>query len=261
MLVLRNEDGEIRAFRNVCRHRGSMLLTGEGTCKQAIRCRYHGWTYKLDGTLIGLPEVRAFGAGPRQERARPHARARRGDVRARVREPRPRCRAAGRPASATCPSASSATTSPRSCRSTPHRGEQPANWKVDRSTTTSTATTSRSRIRRWSACSTTSATTADIHDHYVWFEAPHRENPTDNRLVRLYSRLVQPMPGLGPGGPARLALRVHLPEHDPRHLSRPDEHLADPADRRRFAPTTTTSATGRFRTARARASCSGSTCA
>jgi choline monooxygenase len=37
---------------------------------------------------------------------------------------------------------------------------------------------------------------ADIHENYVWFEAPHREEPTDNRLVRLYSRLVRPMPGL-----------------------------------------------------------------
>src|SRR5689334_13493092 len=55
VLVVRDENGELRAFRNVCRHRGSMLLTGSGQCKNAIRCRYHGWTYKLDGTLIGLP--------------------------------------------------------------------------------------------------------------------------------------------------------------------------------------------------------------
>jgi len=37
---------------------------------------------------------------------------------------------------------------------------------------------------------------ADIHDHWVWFEAPHREEPTDNWIVRLYSKIVQPMPGL-----------------------------------------------------------------
>ena len=61
MLVVRDEDGVLRAFRNVCRHRGSLLLTGSGQCKAAIRCRYHGWTYRLDGELIGVPEGRAFG--------------------------------------------------------------------------------------------------------------------------------------------------------------------------------------------------------
>ena len=51
----------MRAFRNVCRHRGSELLTGSGRCKRAIRCRYHGWTYdSTDGRLIGVPEHRNY---------------------------------------------------------------------------------------------------------------------------------------------------------------------------------------------------------
>src|SRR3954464_4652525 len=58
VLVLRDRDGEIRAFRNVCRHRGSRLLSGSGECGKAIRCLYHGWTYRLDGELIGVPEGR-----------------------------------------------------------------------------------------------------------------------------------------------------------------------------------------------------------
>src|SRR3954454_79599 len=41
-LVARDPDGEIRAFRNVCRHRGSRLLSGSGSCGKAIRCLYHG---------------------------------------------------------------------------------------------------------------------------------------------------------------------------------------------------------------------------
>ena len=70
VLVLRGDDGEIRAFRNVCRHRGSELLTGAGRCKKAIRCRYHGWTYDAtDGRLLGVPEHRGF-AEPRQVAAR-----------------------------------------------------------------------------------------------------------------------------------------------------------------------------------------------
>src|SRR5688572_18633562 len=60
VLVLRDEHGELRAFRNVCRHRGSRLLSGSGQCGKAIRCRYHGWTYRTDGELIGVPEGRAI---------------------------------------------------------------------------------------------------------------------------------------------------------------------------------------------------------
>src|SRR3954452_2278668 len=58
VLVVRDQDGALRAFRNVCRHRGSRLLKGSGSCGKAIRCLYHGWTYRLDGTLIGVPEGR-----------------------------------------------------------------------------------------------------------------------------------------------------------------------------------------------------------
>ena len=61
VLVVRTEDGELRAYRNVCRHRGSELLTGDGKCKRAIRCRYHGWTYdSTDGRLMGVPEHRNY---------------------------------------------------------------------------------------------------------------------------------------------------------------------------------------------------------
>ena len=60
VLVLRDAEGELRAFRNVCRHRGSRLLEGSGECGKAIRCLYHGWTYRLDGELIGVPEARSI---------------------------------------------------------------------------------------------------------------------------------------------------------------------------------------------------------
>jgi choline monooxygenase len=55
VLVARGEDGVLRAFSNVCRHRGSLLAEGQG-CGPVIRCPYHGWTYKLDGSLFGQPE-------------------------------------------------------------------------------------------------------------------------------------------------------------------------------------------------------------
>src|SRR5215208_4803877 len=60
VLVVRDHDGTLRAFRNVCRHRGSRLLAGSGECGKAIRCLYHGWTYRTDGELIGVPEARSI---------------------------------------------------------------------------------------------------------------------------------------------------------------------------------------------------------
>ena len=60
VLVIRGEDGELRAFRNVCRHRATRLREGRGTCGKALRCPYHGWTYRTDGRLIGVPEGRGF---------------------------------------------------------------------------------------------------------------------------------------------------------------------------------------------------------
>jgi choline monooxygenase len=54
LIVVRDQHGDPRAFINSCRHRGSELATGRGTCK-AFRCPYHSWTYGLDGQLIGIP--------------------------------------------------------------------------------------------------------------------------------------------------------------------------------------------------------------
>jgi Rieske 2Fe-2S family protein len=57
-IVVRNRDGKLNAFLNVCRHRGSRLCTGAaGQLKGSIQCRYHAWTYGLDGRLIGAPNV------------------------------------------------------------------------------------------------------------------------------------------------------------------------------------------------------------
>src|ERR1700749_4093317 len=61
VLVVRDEDNGRRPYPNVCRPGGSRLLSGGGQGKGAIRCRYHGWTYRFDGTLIGVPEGLAFG--------------------------------------------------------------------------------------------------------------------------------------------------------------------------------------------------------
>ena len=66
VIVLRDEAGEIRAFHNHCRHRGSRLChEHQGTLGKAILCPYHAWSYGLDGALRGAPsmnEVQGFAA-------------------------------------------------------------------------------------------------------------------------------------------------------------------------------------------------------
>lgn len=56
VVILRGKDGELRAFANSCRHRGSALLDGTGNCRLIV-CPYHSWSYHLDGTLAGAPEM------------------------------------------------------------------------------------------------------------------------------------------------------------------------------------------------------------
>jgi phenylpropionate dioxygenase-like ring-hydroxylating dioxygenase large terminal subunit len=63
VLVLRGEDGQLRAFINACRHRGAKVLDGIGQCKARMTCPYHGWSYALDGSLAGRPSEQTF-SGP-----------------------------------------------------------------------------------------------------------------------------------------------------------------------------------------------------
>jgi choline monooxygenase len=56
IIVVRDKVGILRAFSNVCRHRAGPIALGSG-CKNILRCQYHGWTYTLDGKLIGTPDV------------------------------------------------------------------------------------------------------------------------------------------------------------------------------------------------------------
>ena len=55
IVVIRGDDMRVRAFTNVCRHRGSRLLSDVSGCAKRLTCPYHGWTYGLDGRLIGVP--------------------------------------------------------------------------------------------------------------------------------------------------------------------------------------------------------------
>jgi Rieske 2Fe-2S family protein len=58
IIILRDQTGTVRAFHNVCRHRGTLLCNqNEGRLAGRIQCPYHAWTYKLDGTLANAPHM------------------------------------------------------------------------------------------------------------------------------------------------------------------------------------------------------------
>jgi phenylpropionate dioxygenase-like ring-hydroxylating dioxygenase large terminal subunit len=55
IIAIRGDDGDVRAFSNVCRHRGSRLVDGTGGCAKVLTCPYHAWSYARDGRLVGVP--------------------------------------------------------------------------------------------------------------------------------------------------------------------------------------------------------------
>jgi choline monooxygenase len=194
VLVLRADDGQLRAFRNVCRHRGSRLLNGSGQCGQAIRCLYHGWTYRLDGELIGVPEGRSIAGLDKTELGLFPARVETMcglvfvnlDIHAQ-------------------PLAEHVAGLPE--RLAPYnieglspygewRGTQPSNWKIvidnyNEGYHVPIAHPGLMRLLDYKRYD------VEVHDGWVWFEAPLRDKPSGNPMERAYQRLVTPMPGLG----------------------------------------------------------------
>ena len=58
IVITHGLDGELRAFYNVCRHRAGQVALTKGN-RKSLQCRYHGWTYGLDGCLRAAPEMEA----------------------------------------------------------------------------------------------------------------------------------------------------------------------------------------------------------
>ena len=195
VLVVRDDQGGLRAYLNVCRHRGSRLLSGSGQCKAAIRCRYHGWTYKMDGSLIGVPEGMQFGEKLDKSAL--------GLMPVRVEEmcglvffnldpdATPLADLVG-----DLPQRLERYRIPSLVPFAPGSGTQPANWKVIADNYIEgyhipIAHPGLMRMLDYKRYD------AEVNEHYVWFEAPMRSKPSSNRLERLYADLVTPMPGLG----------------------------------------------------------------
>jgi phenylpropionate dioxygenase-like ring-hydroxylating dioxygenase large terminal subunit len=60
-VVVRDQDGQVRALHNVCRHRASRVVADDrGHCGKSLICPFHGWSYNLDGTLKNIPKADSF---------------------------------------------------------------------------------------------------------------------------------------------------------------------------------------------------------
>ncbi len=70
IIVVRGDDGALRAFYNVCRHRAARILDGDrGHCAGVMRCPYHAWTYDLRGRLIKVPFEQRYPGFAKSDRA------------------------------------------------------------------------------------------------------------------------------------------------------------------------------------------------
>jgi choline monooxygenase len=69
LIVCRNKAGELRAFDNVCRHRGAQICATGGHVARFFQCPYHAWAYDLDGALLGTPLFTPDSQVPPDQRA------------------------------------------------------------------------------------------------------------------------------------------------------------------------------------------------
>ncbi len=69
LLFVRGNDHKVRCFYNICRHRGGPLVLDDKGQKRNISCPIHGWSYRLDGELAGVPERRDFNEADLQRRS------------------------------------------------------------------------------------------------------------------------------------------------------------------------------------------------
>ena len=56
IFIVMGHDRRLRAFHNICRHRGTQLIRAVGRTRKVLTCPYHDWTYDLDGNLVSVPD-------------------------------------------------------------------------------------------------------------------------------------------------------------------------------------------------------------
>jgi choline monooxygenase len=201
VIVVRTETGEIRGHVNTCRHRGTRLVAEPGE-EKALRCPYHGWTYHLDGELVGAPEGRSI---PCLDTSRLGLFPVRTEVVCGLvfANPDPGAEPLAPQLEGVRPLLERYLSGPleqfsgyRLHRDDP-KDEQAANWKVvvDNYLEGYHVPVAHPGLMRLLDYKKYGVTTDGLCAVY---EAPLREKPSDNWSERMYQRLVRPMPGLLP---------------------------------------------------------------
>jgi len=202
VMVVRGEGGEIHGVRNACRHRGAVLGEGRGAFEtKGIRCPYHGWTYKYDGSFLAAPEARSFDCLDRSGLGLPKiqvgtlmglvfvnldlAATPLAEQLAGLEELAGRYLAG--PLEQFGPGYGVHAWNPK--------WDQGSNWKVliDNYLEGYHVPAAHPGLARLYQYQRYTATT---HPGFAFFEAPLRDEPSGNRVERLYQKLVRPMPGL-----------------------------------------------------------------
>ncbi|MDF3284980.1 Rieske 2Fe-2S domain-containing protein [Gordonia sp. N1V] len=69
IVVIRDRDGRLHGMANICQHRGAEICTADGgNTGKVLRCPYHGWSYRLDGSVLGVPSRDTFESDPKERR-------------------------------------------------------------------------------------------------------------------------------------------------------------------------------------------------
>ncbi|MEV6010602.1 aromatic ring-hydroxylating dioxygenase subunit alpha [Streptomyces sp. NPDC051976] len=199
-LVVRTEDGGLAAHLNVCRHRGTRLVSAPEPSGKAIRCPYHGWTYKLDGTLVGAPEARQIPCLDKPNLGLHPVR-----VESFLGFVFVNLDMAAVPLAEQCAGLAEAVGHYAGADLIPlGRGRihdlagaevQHANWKVavDNYLEGYHVPVAHPGLMRLLDYQNY---TCEIAENYVLFESPLRDKPSSNLVERLYQKLADPMPGL-----------------------------------------------------------------
>jgi phenylpropionate dioxygenase-like ring-hydroxylating dioxygenase large terminal subunit len=192
VVVLRDNDGGLRALSNVCRHRAARILSGEGSCPKVLRCPYHGWTYRQDGQLAAVPEARGFTDLDREAVKLPQFRV--GEMCGLVfvcmsEETEPLDSYFG-----DLPEKLGRLRLPEMQASERHPAAYDQNWKViaDNYLEGYHIPVGHPGLLRLLDYKRYIATPGKNH---AWIDGPFRDKPSRNYQERLYQRLMRPMPG------------------------------------------------------------------
>ena len=230
LIVARDKDGAVHAFSAICQHRGMQVVDDSGNCS-TFTCPYHHWIYGLDGRLLGAPAMERTAGFDKSDFGLPTLLGR-GVAGLRVRQLRPRRRAARADARAATSRSSSTTTSTTPCA--PARftlTDLPWNWKVMFENFNDGYHANRLHQTIQDFCPSNLAAFPVPWDDALERDLPHqRLHAHRRRLQRHHEGAAAGVPRAHRGGALALDVRARPADAVPRHRARPGVLLHRPPE-------------------------------